>query len=245
MSPRHNSPSPREVPTNRMRSMPPPHAVEILSRPCTKPIRACAAAMRKSQATDSSAPPPIASPLSAAITGSGNARIVSSDAFASRAISAAPSSVVIDASSRKSPPAAKHCSPAPRKTATRKLRSSRLEAKASASERKTSPLNALRLSGRLMVTRSTPPLDSTIMSEAFEVTSSLPGGGAELDERRSMIDSLPNLHAHAFDHGRTLGAQSRLGLHRFQHDERVVSCHLRTFLHQDLEYGPRHRRIYG
>ena len=73
LGPHRALPVPRAGPSSRMRSMPPPQAVGMLSRPWTKPMRAWAAAMRRSQATASSAPPPSATPLSAATTGTGNA----------------------------------------------------------------------------------------------------------------------------------------------------------------------------
>ena len=71
-------------PTSWKRSVPPPQAVAMFSRACRKPIRACAAAIRRSHASASSAPPPSASPLSTAMTGTGKRLMVSSAVRVSR-----------------------------------------------------------------------------------------------------------------------------------------------------------------
>ena len=67
---------------------------------------------RMSQATASSAPPPNASPFSAAITGSGKRRMASSAAWDSSENCLASSVPRIDSTSRRSPPAAKLLVPA-------------------------------------------------------------------------------------------------------------------------------------
>src|SRR5712691_7688979 len=112
--------------------------------------------MRKSHASASSAPPPSASPLRAAITGMRSWLSRSRVVRIVRAICAAFSAERICSSSLRSPPAQNALSPAPRMTSTRaRLDSASLSAKPS--ERMVARFIALRASGRLMASVATPP----------------------------------------------------------------------------------------
>ena len=143
-------------PTARIRSVPPPQALETFSVACVKPMRACGAATRRSHASASSAPPPRATPFSAATVGTGNARIASSTVAPSAARASASSGSRTAASSARSPPAQNAISPAPAISARRRSACAACASKTTRSSRSASRESALRFPGRLIVTRSTP-----------------------------------------------------------------------------------------
>src|SRR5258706_1512365 len=119
-------------------------------------MRAWAAAMRKSHASASSAPPPSASPLRAAITGMRSRLIRSSVVRMVRAICAACSAERMYSSSLRSPPAQKALSPARRMTSTR-ARFEPTSSSARPSERMVARFIALRAWGRSIAIVATPP----------------------------------------------------------------------------------------
>src|SRR5207244_3081898 len=128
-----------------------------------RPIRARAAATRKSHASASSTPPPKASPLMAAMTGIFVSVIASSVVRMWRAIDAASSAERILSSSLRSPPAQKALAPVPRMTMTR-ARVARTALSACASSAMVRGASALRASGRSMVRVATPRSTSSLRS---------------------------------------------------------------------------------
>ena len=96
----------------------PPHAGMMPSATWLNPQRTSSAAMRMSHATATSAPPPYASPFTAATTGTGNVASRSRTARMVAAMAAASSRVRIAASSLRSPPATNTRLPAPVTTST-------------------------------------------------------------------------------------------------------------------------------
>src|SRR5579859_8145030 len=125
------------------------------SKTCVKPMRACSAATRKSQASASSAPPPNASPLRPAMTGTFDAAMRSSVDRMRRAIAAASLSERMRSSSLRSPPAQKALSPSPRMTTTR-ARCTRAASSASSSSAIVRRASALRAPGRAIEMTATP-----------------------------------------------------------------------------------------
>src|SRR5712691_9061077 len=112
--------------------------------------------MRKSHASASSAPPPSASPLRAAMTGMRSWLSRSRVVRIVRAICAACSAERMCSSSFRSPPAQNALSPAPRMTSTR-ARLDSASSSAMPSERMVARLSALRACGRSMASVATPP----------------------------------------------------------------------------------------
>src|SRR5438552_771859 len=148
--------SARARPTRAARRSGAPQAGMRPRLTCGKPIRAWAAAMRKSHAGASSAPPPSASPLRAATTGMRRMFRRSSVVRIVRAICAACSAERMCSSSFRSPPAQNALSPAPRMTSTR-ARFDSASSSANPSARMAARFNALRAWGRSMATVATPP----------------------------------------------------------------------------------------
>src|SRR5579859_6458800 len=132
-----------------------PHAGMSPSETCVKPMRACSASTRKSQASASSAPPPNASPLTPAITGTFDAAMRSRVDRMRRAIAAASLSERMRSSSLRSPPAQKALSPSPRMTTTR-VRCTRAASSASSSSAIVRRASALRAPGRSIEMTATP-----------------------------------------------------------------------------------------
>jgi hypothetical protein len=145
------------------RSMPPQAGIRP-SRAWVKPMRASSQAIRKSQAMATSAPPPRAAPLIAAITGTGSEGIRSSEARMAPAICLAKASSRCDSSSFKSPPAMKARSPAPVMTAQWMSARSARSARWASSSRIVEPASAFRAWGRSTVSTSTRPSCRTLIS---------------------------------------------------------------------------------
>ena len=140
--------------------MPPPQAVVTLSCACRKPSSVCAVAMRRSQAIASSAPPPSACPLSAAITGTGNRRTAQVQRVRGATSTACrPRCVPLRVpAGRRRQRSNDHRWPSD--TAHFSVVSAAWCAKTLPSRSSSSSDSALRLSGRLIVTRSVSPLRS-------------------------------------------------------------------------------------
>jgi len=150
-----------------------------------KPMRAWPAKRRKSQATASSAPPPRASPLSAASTGTGKQRMASNAARDSTVMTRVSASLRTASSSRKSPPAAKLLSPAPLSTAAFRVSSAAASPNTVRKRSSTARLNALCFSGRATVTCNTP--SRTSLSTTSLMAATVPGGSDLVNRDNGLV----------------------------------------------------------